>query len=155
MEAPTRATRVGDDDADAPNAPREASYYASTYNDPRADGTPRAMAATGATATPRARWGLRGFVPPARLRVDGYAYAGAEDSTMDARARAGAHARAWPTMRAIDAREMVFADADGDADERDVAVATTREDARARRVTGTMSSRPSWTTMHAHGGLAV
>ena len=30
-----------------------------------------------------------------------------------------------------------------------------REDALARRVTGNMSSRPSWTAMHACGDIAV
>ena len=38
---------------------------------------------------------------------------------------------------------------------REHGVAVTREDALARRVTGNMSSRPSWTAMHACGDIAV
>ena len=59
--------------------------------------------------------------------------------------------------RTIGGDEVVFVSdgMGGDADEREHGVAVTREDALARRVTGNMSSRPSWTAMHACGDIAV
>ena len=95
---------------------------------------------------------MRGFVPPAHLRVDGYAYEGAEDS-----ASGSARRKMFVAPRTIEEHEVMFVNdgMGGDADEREHGVAVTREDALARRVTGNMSSRPSWTAMHACGDIAV
>ena len=143
-----RATRGRTDDARSDGVARNDSYYASAYNAPRAsEGGSDAR-----RGDARARWGLRGFVPPAHLRVDGYAYDGAEDS-----ASGSARRKMFVAPRTIEEHEVMFVNdgMGGDADEREHGVAVTREDALARRVTGNMSSRPSWTAMHACGDIAV
>ena len=145
MEARARASSARDDARVADGAPRNESYYASEYNAPEA----REGAAVGRAASARAKWGLRGFVPPAHLRVDGYAYDAAEDS-----ASGCARRMMFVAPRTIEEHEVMFVN-DGEADEREHGVAVTSEDALARRVTGNMSSRPSWTAMHAFGDIAV
>ena len=140
------------------SVPRRDSYYASAYNDaPAATTVTRAAgrgdddddASTHPTTT-SPRWGLRGFVPPARFRVAGYAYAHAEES--DGSSSSSSRARAMHTIeegRAIDAREMAYEGEDGeegDDDDDAMGVARSRREAETRRrVAGEMTSRPSWT----------
>ena len=107
---------------------RSESYYASAYNAP---GDARV-----GSAPP---WGLRGYVPPARLRVAGFAYANAEDSERGV-------AREWGVMRVIDEREVVY-DGEEDGAERAMDVPTGEREATTRTRAGAMSSRPSWTAI--------
>lgn len=130
---------------------RSDSYYASEYNAPgggcHAGGTNKMM---NGAKTREARWGLRGYNPPAHLRLDGYAYVEAEDS-LSARVR-----MSKIVPRTIHEREVVYEDY-GVVDE-DVAggLALKAEAAAgARRVSGAMSSRPSWGPNAYHGACAV
>ena len=99
MEARARARSARDDARVADGAPRNESYYASEYNAPEA----REGAAVGRAASARAKWGLRGFVPPAHLRVDGYAYDAAEDS-----ASGCARRMMFVAPRTIEEHEVMF-----------------------------------------------
>ena len=75
------------------SVPRHDSYYASAYNDAPVSTRVRTVSGRGGginghddastdadSRMTSPRWGLRGFVPPARFRVSGYAYAHAEES---------------------------------------------------------------------------
>jgi len=103
------------------------SYYASAYNDAPSRAPRHARDDGDECINP---WGLRGFVPPKRFRVAGYAYAHAEESGC------GASSVMTTTMetKGISGGRA----SDGDEGGR-------REHETRRRVSGTMTSRPSWT----------
>jgi hypothetical protein len=139
--------------------PRTDSYYASEYNGAcGANGRPSLGNENEKGDTEdasRSRWGLRGYNPPAHLRLDGYAYDEAEDS-FSARVR-----MSKIVPRTIDEREVAYGeDYSGGLDEEDGVgaggLALEAEDARgARRVSGGMSSRPSWGPNAYAGSCAV
>lgn len=123
---------------------RSDSYYSSEYNAP--PGYDASKAAGVEAAAPR--WGLRGYVPPARLRVEGYAYANAEDS------ECGIITRERYVMRVIDERELAY-DGPDDGTEAAMGVPTGEREATRRRQAGGMSSRPSWTATQYQGRCAA
>ena len=130
---------------------RSDSYYASEYNAPgggcHAGGT---NAMIDGAKTREARWGLRGYNPPAHLRLDGYAYVEAEDS-LSARVR-----MSKIVPRTIHECEVAYDDYGLDEEVAGGSLALEAEEARgARRVSGAMSSRPSWGPNAYHGACAV
>ena len=130
--------------------PRSDSYYASEYNAPGGGCDAKQERGASGDARNEARWGLRGYNPPAHLRLDGYAYVEAEDS-LSARVR-----MSKIVPRTIHEREVAYEDY-GVVDE-DVAgglALEAEEAAGARRVSGAMSSRPSWGPNAYHGACAV
>jgi len=137
--------------------PRTDSYYASEYNGACGANGRRSLGNENEKGDDdaRSRWGLRGYNPPAHLRLDGYAYDEAEDS-LSARVR-----MSKIVPRTIDEREVAYGeDYAGGLDEEDGVgaggLALEAEDARgARRVSGGMSSRPSWGPNAYAGSCAV
>lgn len=138
--------------------PRTDSYYASEYNAPGGGCDAGRLSdddeKRGANGASEARWGLRGYNPPAHLRLDGYAYVEAEDS-LSARVR-----MSKIVPRTIHECEVAYDDCG--LDEEVVAggggLALEAEEALsegARRVSGGMSSRPSWGPNAYHGACAV
>lgn len=149
MELESRKTNDARTPLEATMA-RSDSYYASEYNAPGGGGDSNSNK-RGADDVGEARWGLRGYNPPAHLRLDGYAYVEAEDS-LSARVR-----MSKIVPRTIHECEVAY-DGDYGLDE-DVAgggLALEPEEASgARRVSGSMSSRPSWGPNAYHGACAV
>jgi hypothetical protein len=130
--------------------PRSDSYYASEYNAPGGGcDSKQQLRETRGDANNEARWGLRGYNPPAHLRLDGYAYVEAEDS-LSARVR-----MSKIVPRTIHECEVAYDDYGLD-EEVAGGLALEAEEARgARRVSGRMSSRPSWGPNAYHGACAV
>ena len=123
---------------------RSESYYKSSYNAPV--GYVEGDASAGSRSP---RWGLRGFVPPARFRVEGYEYQNAEDTAH------GTTGRTLIKMRAIDAREMAYDEVEEDG-RGALGVASDDVEAEARTThAGGMSSRPSWTAAHYQGRVSA
>ena len=79
---------------------RPDSYYASSYNE-----SPMGTFVRGTRDERATTWGLRGFVPPKKFRVDAYAYAHCEESDgerVETRMNGG-----WMSRRSVDGtREM-------------------------------------------------
>jgi hypothetical protein len=118
------------------------SYYKSAFNCPEQAREVRARA----EASGERPWGLCGFNPPKHLRVPGYAYDKAEDSSSGVffGQRAGV-----VIPRTIDEGEVLFTpEAGDDAEDAGAGAFAHAFDAEARRRTtttpGGMSSRPSW-----------
>ena len=110
------------------------SYYASAYNDAPSRAPRTARDDGDECINP---WGLRGFVPPRRFRVAGYAYAHAEES--------GCAASSVMTTT-METKGISGERASEDGDDGDgYGAHGRREHETRRRVSGTMTSRPSWT----------
>lgn len=148
MELETRKTNDARTPLEA-TMPRSDSYYASEYNAPGGGCDSKRGAKLDGVDT-QARWGLRGYNPPAHLRLDGYAYVEAEDS-LSARVR-----MSKIVPRTIHECEVAYDDYGLDEEVAGGSLALEAEEARgARRVSGAMSSRPSWGPNAYHGACAV
>ena len=124
---------------------RPESYYASSYNE-----SPMGTFVRGTRDERATTWGLRGFVPPKKFRVDAYAYAHCEESDgerVETRMNGG-----WMSRRSVDGTREMTTGEEGDGEEEEAearergAGAARREAATRRRQVGGMTSRPSWGT---------